>query len=246
MEAGYTGLPTEHKRAKEDLMREHERAYPKVRQHALAGTNRDFDVPLTNGEREHQRHLRQQEGLTEHDVRDIRDELRATPTRNTPARETPNLTGPTKAVTGAVGAIDAAATGKGSLFLQLAGVFVGLSLFYLLVKGKGTKALQGLTTAVTGAVHTFIAPIDPIAKLESTLGATPIGASSSTTEPGSTSAAAGGGTGPAGGSVGGVGPSTWSLHLAPKPSKIKVKASTPAQVRAFEKATGAHFAHGAG
>lgn len=258
MESGYTGLPAEHKHAKEQLMREHEHAYPDVRKHALAGTRRDFDLPLTNGEREHQRHLRQQEGLTEHDVREIRDEIRAK--ANEPSRfaaATDTLAAPTRsAASSTSNALDAATTGKGSLFLQIAGAFVLLSLVYLLVaeKGKtnGIKALQGITSVLTGAVRTFIAPIDPIAKLEQSLGATPVSASSSGTNSsgsggsGTGTSSAGVGSSSGGSSVGGSGPKTWSLHLAPKPSKIKVKVSTPAQIRAFERATGLHYAHGAG
>lgn len=253
MEAGYTGLPAEHKQAKEALMRSHERAYPDVRRHALAGTNQDFDLPLTNGEREHQRHLRTQEGLTEKDVQGIRAQLRAKD--DEPAGATTGARAARAASAAGLGAIDAAATGKGSLFLQIAGMFVGLSLIYLLVAGKGTKALTGITSIITGAAHTFIAPIDPIAKLETALGATPIAGATSSSSSGSGGAGAGAGISPSAGagssttggaSVGGSGPSKWQLRLAPKPSKVKVKASTPAQVRAFEKATGAHFAHGAG
>jgi hypothetical protein len=258
MESGYTGLPAEHKRAKQGLMREHERAYPKVREHALAGAQRDFDLPLTSGEREHQRHLRQQEGLTEHDVRNIRDELRAIPTRSeTRGRETTSSPAvPTKAVGGAIGA---AATGKGSLFLQIAGMFVLLSLVYLLVseKGKtnGIKALQGLTGVLTGAVRTFIAPEDPIAKLENALSAGPI--STSPTSGSGSGGSSGSGSSESSnvspvppnslgltGSVGGKGTNTWKLHLAPKPSKIKipkVKIASPAEVAAFNRATGAHL-----
>jgi hypothetical protein len=262
MESGYTGLPAEHKHAKQQLMREHERAYPRVRQHALAGTSRDFDRPLSAGEREHQSHLREQEGLTEHDVRAIREELRAKPERN------PALSAGPKAAAAAgaagTGVLDAAITGKGSLWLQIAGLFVGLALVYLLVyghKGNGPKVLVGLANILTGATRTFIAPVDPIAKLESALGATPI-----TTSTSAASGASTGGSGSApnagspasvtgspsaasysrGSSVGGSGPRSWLAHLPPKPSKIKVKVSTPAEVRAFEKATGIHFAHGAG
>jgi hypothetical protein len=229
MEAGYTGLPAEHKHAKEGLMASHERAYSDVRKHALAGANRDFDVPLTTGERGHQRHLREQEGLTESDVRDIRDQLRATPARReTRGSETSGvgaLTAPASAAPGAVSsALGAAASGKGNLFLQLAGMFVGLSLIYLLVKGKGVNALQGITTAVTGAVHAFIAPVDPIAKLEGAFGAGPISAGSTSTSASSSGAAgaspspAGGGSSSSGGSSVGGFKGMWTPHNAPSPT----------------------------
>lgn len=189
MESGYTGLPAEHREAKRQLMREHERAYPKVRQHALAGTSRDFDLPLNAGEREHQRHLREQEGLTEQDVRQIRDQLR-TPSSAAQTAAEPDTgigAGPKAARSAAsagTGAIGSALSGKGSIWLQIVGMFVLLSLIYLLLseKGKtnGVKALQGIAGAVTGAVRTFLAPVDPIAAAESALGAQPINTSSST------------------------------------------------------------------
>lgn len=248
MEAGYTGLPAEHKNAKEALMRSHERAYNDVRRHALAGTNQDFDMPLTNGEREHQRHLRTQEGLTEKDVREIRENIR----NANSSQDTGISAGPrTARAAGAAGlsAIDAATTGKGSLILQLAGVLITLSLIYLLVAGKGTNALRGITNLIVGAARTFIAPVDPIAKLESSLGATPISTSSPAGDSGGAMAPSSGGSSgssPDGSSVGGSGPSAWRSHLAPDPSKIKVRASSPAAVEAFEKATGAHFTYGSG
>ena len=192
MEAGYTGLPAEHKRAKQSLMAAHERAYPRVREHALAGAARDFDLPLTSGERGHQRHLREQEGLTESDVRDIRAQLRAKParreTRGSETSRSSPLTAPaSSSAAAASGALGAAASGKGNLFLQLAGMLLGLSLIYLLVAGKGVKALTGLMSVVTGGVRAFIAPVDPIASLEGALGAAPISRGSSGPSSGSSS-----------------------------------------------------------
>jgi hypothetical protein len=249
MEAGYTGLPAEHKHAKESLMRSHERAYSDVRRHALAGTNQDFDQPLTAGEREHQRYLRTQEGLTEKDVRDIRQDLRGQDSKPASSSSTTSSRTAQTASAGALSAIDAATTGKGSLFLQIAGVFVTLALIYLLVAGKGTNALRGITNLIVSAATTFISPIDPIAKLETSLGATPVSTNTSneTASPGATGASAGAsGSGAGGSSIGGSGVKTWRDHLAPRPSRVRVRTSTPAQVRAFERATGAHFAHGAG
>ena len=251
MEAGYTGLPAEHKHAKESLMAAHERAYPKVREHALAGANRDFDLPLSSGEREHQRHLRSQEGLTESDVRDIRDQLRAAPARsssNGGGRPSPGAPSAPAATAGAASsALGAAASGKGNLFLQLAGMLLGLSLIYLLVAGKGVKALSGLTSVVTGGVRAFIAPVDPIHALEGALGAAPVTAGS-TSGSGTGSGAAGASPSPAGGrpssggsSVGGAGPKVWRMRLPPAPSKIKVKISSPAEVAAFNRLNHAHL-----
>lgn len=182
MSAGYTGLPAEHRQAAEDRMRSHERSYPGVRRHALAGSRRHFDEPLSAGERSHQSHLRREEGLGEGEVLDLQREL-DTPARARPPRaagrersRSSTFTGPRAARSAAAagGGVISQVTGGGGGVMYFIGGLLLLSLIYLLVAGKGVKVVTGLTNVVTGAVHTFVAPVDPIAAAERALGATPI------------------------------------------------------------------------
>lgn len=184
MHAGYTGLPAEHREAYEAQMRDHERVYPRVREHALAGADQDFDEPLAAGEREHQRHLRRNEGMDQARVLELRRQLRNshTPSRGAPprpAQRRPSPSAPARAAAGAAGgALGAGITGRGNIVMQAIGIGLGLSLLYLLLTGKGVNALTGIAKATVGAASVFIRPEDPIAKLEAALGAQPASASS--------------------------------------------------------------------
>lgn len=180
LKAGLTGLPKAHREAYEQQMREHERAYPNVREHALAGADQDFDKPLTAGEREHQQHLREQEGLQHAEVLRIRRDLREgnpmltrRPTRRQPEaprrRSRAALTTPLKAAQATVDPLKAAISSKGSLWLQIAGYILGLSLIYLLLTKQVSNSLAGIGKIVTGAANTFIAPVDPITSFENAI-----------------------------------------------------------------------------
>ncbi len=228
--AGYTGLPAEHREAYEAQMRAHERAYPGVRAHALAGTGRDFDKPLAAGTREHQRHLRDKEGLSEGQIQDMRKELRSNTADKGSAsarRTSSSALAPARAAAGAgANALSEGAgvlTGKrGNLLLQIIGLGLLLCLIYLVVAGKGVGALAGISQLVTGAVGAFIKPEDPIAKLESALGSTQATQGTAATggkapeNAAELSAAAG-------------------SKLAPAPSKVKVKTASSAEVAGFNK-----------
>jgi hypothetical protein len=185
MNAGYTGLPAEHKEAYEDQMRGHERAYPEVAHHALVGSDLDFDKALTPGEREHQKHLRDEKGITNAELADARKRLRGAPpaARKQPARRraSSRSAGPRVA---AAAASSAAApiseiTGGGNTFMYVIGIMLTLSLIYLLVAGKGSGVITGISNLVVGATRTFVAPVDPIAHAEAALGAGPIRSASS-------------------------------------------------------------------
>jgi hypothetical protein len=182
MHAGYTGLPPEHREAYEQQMRAHERAYSRVREHALAGADRDFDQPLTPGEREHQRHLRTHEGLQEHDVHRIRGELRNPrgQERHVASRSRRRGAGAgagPRAAAAAAGAAGGAIPGiGGNTGMYLLGVGLLLCLLYLLIYGKGAHAITGIVNTLVGGVDAFVRPIDPLAKLETALGATSIAA----------------------------------------------------------------------
>ena len=211
MNAGYTNLPAERREAYEDQMRAHERAYPRVREHALAGADNDFDERLNAGEREHQRHLRRQDGLQEADVHRIRGELRGnTPKASRRARRPSGTTAGPRAAQRAVAAggsaITAAASGGGNIVMYFIGGALLLSLFYLLVKGKGAGALTGIVNTIVGAAGAFVKPVDPVAAAQRALGAsptTPSGAGQANiTAGGNPGPAAGGATAPPPGQVG--------------------------------------------
>lgn len=179
MSAGATGLRAEHREAYESQMRSHERAYPGVRRHAIAGSRRHFDEPLLAGERSHQQHLRRSEGLQESDLMGIQRELDERPSTGS-RRQAKQRSAAGAAAGSAAGAIGSAAGGGGSTLMYFIGITLGLSLIYLLVSGKGVGALTGVVGALTGGVRAFVAPVDPIAAAEGALGASPISRAPST------------------------------------------------------------------
>jgi hypothetical protein len=179
MSAGATGLPAEQRRAYEEQLRGHERAYSGVRRHALAGSRRHFDRPLAAGEREHQRHLRERERLGEGDVLGIQRDLDAELGRTRSRSRRQTLAGPraAKAAAGAAAGAVSDVTGGRNTVMYFIGVLLLLSLVYLLVTGKGPQYLAGITKAITGAVSVFVKPVDPVAALERSLGARPVAGS---------------------------------------------------------------------
>jgi len=190
MDRSYTGLPDEAKEIHEEtqrrLVNEHGDDLPLL---ATVGTDRDFDAPLTSGEREHQRYMRTQlpdgspQAVAEHRAR-LRGKPAPAPRRSPPRRRpAPRVSSARRTAGAGVGAVQSAVGGRGSVFLQLVGWTLALSLLYLLVAGKGVNALKGITNAVVGGVTTFIKPVDPIASLETALGATPPSAASSSSSP---------------------------------------------------------------
>jgi hypothetical protein len=210
MSAGYAHQHPDAKHAARELMNSHERAYARVREHALAGADRDFDEPLTPGEREHQRELRRQDAMQQRDVERIRQELRGTtppgsrgragaPTRK---RSTGERAGRAAATTSAA-AITAATTGKGSTGLYLAGVFLLLCLAYLLIneKGGGVKAFAGGINLLVGSIGSFIQPVDPVGRLENALALEPIDGAEGKQPPAATERATAPLTSPPGGGL---------------------------------------------
>jgi hypothetical protein len=202
LNASYTGLPAEHREAYEAQMRAHERAYPGVREHALAGADQDFDEPLTAGEREHQRHLRRQDGIEHAQVLAIRRGLRASTSGGagggrSRAGSSSGSRYARRAASGAGGALSTGAgvlgaSGGGNVLMQLLGIGLLLSLAYLLLneKGKGPAALAGLAGAVTTGARAFISPEDPLKRLQVALGANPTSSGSKTAAVGGSTAAA--------------------------------------------------------
>jgi len=204
MNASYTGLPEEareiHEETKRRLVRSSGQELPLL---ATVGTDRDFDAPLTPGEREHQRYMRTSkladsspQAIAEHRAR-----LRNPPVPRGPRRRSPgpatrrasssrSRAAPRRAASTATSAVSDAVAGRGNIFLQLLGWTLALSLVYLLVAGKGVNALGGIMNTIVGGVRTFITPADPIKSLEQALGATPPTSSSSTAT--AAAAAAGG------------------------------------------------------
>lgn len=80
------------------------------------------------------------------------------------------------AAAGAQSATGAAISGRGALWLQIVGGVLLLALIYLLVAGKGPAAFGKIAGVLWHGVDALIAPVDPIYKLETALGATPVSA----------------------------------------------------------------------
>lgn len=170
MASGYTGLPDEHREAHEGTMRDLERRFPGVRDRALAGASSDFDKPLSAGEREHQAHLRSEEGLQHADVLRMRRELRGAPSSNRSTRR-----GGRRAAVraGAAGGRAFARAQRqvlsssgvqdtGSLLLQALGVAIGLSLLYLALSPAGSKGFSTLLNGIAKFVRLLTGPFDPL------------------------------------------------------------------------------------
>jgi hypothetical protein len=171
MDASYTGLPGQAKEAHEETMRRLQRQHPGVEQEAIAGSDQDFDQPLSAGLREHQRHLRKQAGLEHAQVLAQRKAMRGgkKPTRPAP-----------KARRGAVRAgahagrayyrsrpardtgIPGAITSTGSTVMQAIGIGIGLSLAYLVLSKRGSSAFSGVLNTLSTAMQVLIQPVDPL------------------------------------------------------------------------------------
>lgn len=168
----------EQRKAARERMRSHEREYPGVREHAIAGaTGIDFDTPLHAETRLHQRRLRERENLTQHDLRGMRQELRGESEqrrRNVRREQTAGPRAARSAASSAAGLASSAAGAGGNTILYAIGMGLLLIVFYLFVAGKGAGALTGLVGVATGAASAFISPTkDPLQSLEGALGAKP-------------------------------------------------------------------------
>lgn len=183
MDANYTGLPGEAKDAHEETKKGLERRHPGVQQHATVGSDQDFDRPLTAGQREHQRHMRQAAGLQHADVlagrKEIRGGSRPKPTRPTPKGKTRPTGGARAAVRAGTNAgrafyrsrpirdtgIPSTVTSTGSTVMKAIGLGIGLCLVYLVLNeqkgGKGPVLFASVLNALVGLVRTIVAPVDP-------------------------------------------------------------------------------------
>lgn len=172
MSAHYTGLPDTAREAQQETMRRLARQHPDAPLRAAVGTETDFDEKLTPGEREHQRYVQRSQlaDPSPPGVKAAREQLRggAPPSTRRP-RTTPRAAvragvnggrgyaRARRAVTQSSGVSDA-----GGLLLQAFGVAIGLSLMYLLLSSKGSKAFSALLSGVTSFVTLLISPIDPL------------------------------------------------------------------------------------
>jgi hypothetical protein len=165
MDASYTGLPGEAKEAHQETMSRLNTKHPGLHDEAIAGSDQDFDKPLSAGLREHQRHLRDSAGLTHAEVLERRKAMRAT---RPPARRAAVKAGaqagrafyrsrPARQ-TGIPGAV----TSTGSVVLQAVGIGIGLSLLYLVLSKRGSGAFSGSLNILSGALQAFIQPVDPL------------------------------------------------------------------------------------
>jgi hypothetical protein len=231
LNAGLTNMPDDYRAAYEGQMHSHEQAYPGVREHALAGSDKHFDKPLSAGVREHQRHLRAEEGMEHAEVLKIRKRLNGLDGEGAASGKKPaapasraqrfaaagrQTAGTARKAAGAgsralsAGSDVLAGRGAGgNPLLQIIGIGLLLSLVYLLVAGKGVNTIGALATALTGGVRAFIASEDPIRRLETALGAGSAAAAST-----STAGAASGATPGEPGVVGDVTPQTEAQAIA--------------------------------
>jgi hypothetical protein len=165
--AGLTGLPEEAREAYEQQMSAHERAYPDVRTHAIVGTNSDFDTNLSAGEREHQGHLREEEGHTNASLLEARKQLRQ--------GAKPKTTRTTAKAVGAGGRAGKSyfssrraarslgyPANLGSTLLESAGLAIGVILLYLVLSPNGSKAFATLLNGVSSGLRLFVGPGDPL------------------------------------------------------------------------------------
>lgn len=192
MAASYTGLPGEAKEAHQGTMRQLERKHPGVKEHAIVGSDQDFDKPLRAGEREHQGYMRQREGMTHGQVLERRKAIRGggtKPTRPKPSNRRAVGAGARAGRSYYRGrsairqtGIPSAAQSTGSLVMEAVGIAIGLSLLYLILneKGKGPLALSTLFKGLESAVKIFINPVDPLKALSGSSSSS--SAASSTTE----------------------------------------------------------------
>jgi hypothetical protein len=196
--ASKRALPAEQRKAARSIMRGHEAAYAEVRKHALAGGRKHFDKALSVPEREHQRQLRRREGMTDSDVLAARRELDQAQAERRADQRREQSAGPRAAAGAAAagGGAIADVIGGGNTFLYFIGVMLLLSLVYLLVAGKGSNVITGLTGVITGGVRAFVAPVDPIRAAETALGASPVSASANSAPASSTASAPAGGAAP--------------------------------------------------
>jgi hypothetical protein len=75
--ASAAGRGSERESIEHDTQERLRRRHPGVHEHALVGADEDFDQPLARNEREHQRHLQKQAGLTNPQLRARRAQLRS-------------------------------------------------------------------------------------------------------------------------------------------------------------------------
>ena len=160
----------------ETTMRHLERDHPHVREHALVGTDKDFDQPLGRNEREHQVQLRRDAGLTNTDTAARRKALRAgdygrepryKPSeiynaanppaprgagagRRAPARRRSGSRRPSLPAPAASAVSDA-----GSAITEFAVAVVALALLYLFLRSEEKGGKKVVSTTLTGVSGLF-------------------------------------------------------------------------------------------
>lgn len=197
-DARLTGLPGEHREAREEMMRQLQREDPGVQERALVGSDRHFDTPLSAGEREYQRDWRAREGIDHENVLERRKQLDAKPTpaagrgggsrRPSKRSRRPIYTRrsrrrlPKPPTPSTIGAGKSAAVFAWDVFM--AGV--GLCLLYLILRPRGNSVITGTLGGIGTAFAALVSPESPL------IGhAQPAAASSSTKPPTSSSPSTG-------------------------------------------------------
>lgn len=166
-----TGLPDEHRAARQDVIRGLEREDEGVRERALVGSDRHFDRPLSTGERAYQQHWQREERLDHGQVLERRRNLsggsspggehegRRRRTAVPPRRPSPTrpIRKAADAVASTAAAVAPAPVTRGTgIALNAAAAGVGLAMLDLLLRNG--KTTGNLITAITGLFNRVVSP----------------------------------------------------------------------------------------
>lgn len=173
MDAHYTGLPQEHREIHLGTLRELERQDPRVRERALVGAPRHTG-PLEAGEREHQKWMREQAGISHSELLERRRVLDsppggggrrrapAAPPRRSPSRAPSPGARQTARTARTIANAAGARQGKNTVIRAL-GVIVALSVLYLILSKRGSRAFSGVLGIATGLLKNLIGSGDILA-----------------------------------------------------------------------------------
>lgn len=188
-DSGMTGLPDEHRQARQDIMSQLEREDQGVRERALVGSGQHFDRRLEKGERSYQQNWQRREGLDVGDVTRRRKDLDRDQDAPKPSGgRRPGTPGPRRKYGGRgrspirriTNNAPAAATSVAGIAWELFIAGVAVSLLYLVLTSSekgGNNVLEDALTGVTGA---FARLADPTNNLFGPAKATAAAAKTST------------------------------------------------------------------
>jgi hypothetical protein len=174
-DSGMTGLPDEHRQARQDIMSQLEREDPGVRERALVGSDKHFDRRLEKGERSYQQSWQRREGLDVGDVTKRRKDLdrdqdapapisggRRPGTRRRGRSPRGGGRSPIRTITRNA---PAAAGSVAGIAWELFIAGIAVSLLYLILTSSekgGNDVLEDTLTGVTGAFTRLTDPKDTL------------------------------------------------------------------------------------